>query len=106
MNQLELLSSYQKYAKDIKELVVVSNTIGAIREGKKMLFVMPYDIIGNTAERKKLLDKIAKAKKKHGAKKAQLWVTGNVTSGFKSEAKSNGIKIQENILQLPYFTRK
>jgi hypothetical protein len=106
INQMELLSAYQKYARDLKKLIIVSNMLGAVKEGKQMLFIVPYDIVGNTADMKKLLGKIADAKEIHGAKKVQLWVTGNTTSSFVSEAKSRGIKVKENVLQFPYFTHK
>lgn len=106
LNQMELLSAYQKYAGDLETLISVSNILGAVKEGKQMFFIVPYDIVGNTAEMKRLLGKIATARKKHEAKKVRLWITGNATSGFVSEAKSKDIKVKENILQLPYFTKK
>ncbi|MGR3293088.1 MAG: hypothetical protein ACUZ9M_03610 [Candidatus Scalindua sp.] len=106
LNQMELLSAYQKYAGDLETLVSVSNILGAVKEGKQMFFIVPYDIVGNTADMKKLLNKIADAKKEYGAKKVKLWVTGNTTSGFVSEAKSRGIKVKGNVLQFPYFTHK
>ncbi len=84
----------------------VSNIIGAVKDENQLFFIVPYDIVGNTTEMKRLLGKIATAKKKHDAKKVKLWVTGNATRGFVSEAKSKGIKVKKNILQLPYFTKK
>lgn len=106
LNQMELLSAYQKYAGNLETLISVSNIIGAVKDGNQLFFIVPYDIVGNTAEMKRLLGKIATARKKHDAKEVKLWVTGKATKGFVSEAKSRGIKINQNILQLPYFTRK
>ncbi len=106
LNQMELLSAYQMYAGDLQTLISVSNIIGAVNEKEQLFFIVPYDIVGNTAEMKRLLGKISTAKKKNDAKKVRLWITGNATSGFVSEAKSKGIKVKQNILQLPYFTKK
>ena len=105
-NQIELLSSYQQHAKDLKTLVITSNMLGAITEKKKLLFIIPYDIVGNTTDMKEFLDEVVADAKEHGAKKTQLWFMGNVTKGFIKKSSSKGITVKDNVLKYPHFAPK
>lgn len=106
INQMELLYAYQKHAKDLTKFVVVSDMIGALKGKKQLLIIIPYDIVGNTPQMHKFLNKVVKAAKKNGVKGKQLWFTGNVMSGFKATARGKGVTVKENALKLPHFAPK
>lgn len=101
--QVELLSAYHQYAKDLTELVVVSEMLGAITEEKQLFLIIPHDVVGNTTYMQKFLDKVVATSQAHGAKGIRLWFTGDVTGGFVSRSKSMGVKVKENVLLLPHF---
>lgn len=105
-NQMELLSAYQKYEKNLTKLVVVTKHLGAVTGAKELMLIIPYDVVGNVLEMKGFPGEVAKFSQSQNIKKTHLWCTGGVASGFASESKSKGIAVRENVLQLPHFAPK
>ena len=103
VNQMELLLAYQKYEKNLTRLITAANVVGGITGKQEQLFIIPYDMAGNTAEMKDFLTEIAKSAKAQGAKGTQVWLIGDAMSDFISEAKSRGISVKKNALLLPHF---
>ncbi len=105
-NQMELLSAYQKYEKNLTKLVVVSRKLGAVTGKNELILIIPYDIVGNTLEMKEFPNEVVKFSQSQNIKRTHLWCTGDVMSGFTSESKSKRITVKENVLQLPHFAPK
>ncbi len=55
---------------------------------------------------KKFLDEVVKFAKTQGAKRTQLWFTGDVMKDFTSESKARGVVVQEDVLLFSHFTPK
>ncbi len=105
-SQMELLYAYQQYAKDMTKFVIAADKPGAVTGKKGMIFIIPYDIVGNTPDMQKLLEEIATAAQAQGTKDTQLWFTGKVASDFVSKSKAKGVTIKENALKFPHFASK
>lgn len=105
-NQMELLSVYQLYEKNLKKLVVTSDKVGAATNNGDLLFIIPDDVVGDTAETQNLVDEVLSVTKVQGAKGIQLWITGNVTKEFIKKSKSKGVAVKENVLLYPCFASK
>ncbi len=103
VNQMELLLAYQKYEKNLTRLITAANVVGGMTGKQEQLFIVPYDMAGNTSEMKDFLAELAKSAKAQGAKGTQLWIIGDAMSDFISEAKSRGITVKKNALLLPHF---
>ena len=105
-NQMELLSGYQLYEKNLKKLVVTSDKVGATTNNGNLLFIIPYDVVGDTAETQNFIDEVLSVAKVQGTKGIQLWITGNVTKEFIKKSKLNGVAVKENVLLYPCFASK
>ena len=103
VNQMELLLAYQKYEKNLTRLITAANVIGGMTGRQDQVFIVPYDMTGNTVEMKDFLAELAKSAKSQGANVTQLWLVGDAMSDFISEAKSRGITVKKNALLLPHF---
>ncbi len=103
---MELLSAYQQYEKNLTKFAAASNKLGAVTAKKELLFIIPYDVAGDTPEMRKFLDEAADTAKTQGVKGTQVWLTGQAKSGFLSKAKVQGVTVKENVLKFPHFAPK
>ncbi|MFQ5956996.1 MAG: hypothetical protein ACE5KK_04415 [Candidatus Brocadiales bacterium] len=101
--QMELYSAYQRHEKDLVRFVVTPKILGAVTEKNKLLFIIPYDIVGRSPYVLGFLDDAVKVAQAQHAKGTELWFTGDVMGGFVSEAKRRGFKVKESVLTFPYF---
>lgn len=103
--QLESLALLHTRARRLKRFVPVRNTLGALTKDNTLCLIISIDTVRFWTDVRKSLQLSIVAAKKVGARRIEIWSTGDVDQKSADYARSQGVHVYQNILSNPIFRK-
>lgn len=103
--QVELLSLLHARARRLERFVPVNQTLGARSVDGTLILVISIDTVRFQHDVTRSLRDSINAAKKHGARRIEIWSTGDIDARSVALANKMGVVVHQNILSNPLFKR-
>ncbi len=103
--QIEMLALVHKRGKRFQTFVPVRNTLGALATDGTLCFLISIDTVRYWSDVKTSIEAAVAAGRRVGARRVEIWSTGDIDARSVAEAQRYGVSVRQNILEDPAFRR-